>query len=163
MLDCQGPRTYMYEAGRRLIRRLSGRWTCCWKTGMTAGTLLCLVCCQSIPLVSCSILGSVLSLQEVVLRRSPSTFSILCYSCGSCPFPDAPQCHLSNKVFFLSSKWFYTIVIPFCASNGSASIIHSYNVSSLFPFRCCHVFHNVCHAGPLLNNGVSDSVFYFDI
>ena len=107
-----------------------------------------------------SILGCVLPLQEVALRQSPPSFSVLCY-------PHPYRCLLPHNVIspttFWSSGWSYTLCLPLCASNSPSIIFHSGDVSSPFPFRIVYVLDYVCHSGSLPNGGVTNSIFQLDI
>ena len=79
-----------------------------------------------------SILGCVLPRQEVALRQSPPSFSVLC-----CPCPYRPL--LPHKVISLPTFWAYDLShaldLLFCASDGLTTVLQSGNVSGPFPFR----------------------------
>ena len=78
-----------------------------------------------------SILGCVLPLQEVVLRKSPPSFSVLCCPC---PYRSLLPHNVISPTTFWSSDSSYTLYLSFCASIRSSVIFYSGDVSSTFPF-----------------------------
>ena len=90
-----------------------------------------------------SILGCVLPLQEVALRQSLPSFSVLCYPH---PYRSLLPHNVISPATFWSSGWSYTLCLPLCASNSPSIIFHSGDVSSPFPFRINYVLDYVCHS-----------------
>ena len=100
------------------------------------------------------IIGCVLPLQEVALRQSLPSFSVLCYPH---PYRSLLPHNVISPTTFWSSDWSYTLYLPLCASSSPSSIFHSGDVSSPFPFCIGYILDYVCHSGSLLNGGVSNT------
>ena len=74
----------------------------------------------------CSIPGCVLPLQEVALRQSLPSFSVLCYPR---PYRSMLPLNVISPTTFWSSDWSYTLCLLLCASNSPSIISHSGDVS----------------------------------
>ena len=83
-----------------------------------------------------SILGCVLPLQEVALRQSPPSFSVLCCPC---PYRSLLPHNVISPTTFWSSSRSYTLYLPLFTSNSPSIIFHSGDVSSPFPCRIGYV------------------------
>ena len=83
-----------------------------------------------------SILGGVLPLQEVALRQSLPSFSVLCYPR---PYRSLLSHNVISPTTFWTSDRSFTLCLPLCASNSLFIVFHSDDVSSPFPFRIGYV------------------------
>ena len=88
-----------------------------------------------------SILGCVLSLQEIAVHQSSSTFSALCYPCLC-------RSLLHHNVISPGTCW-TTLHLAFCASDGLSIVFHVGYVSNQFPFRIGLVSNYVFDSGSL--------------
>ena len=90
----------------------------------------------------CSILACVLPLQEVALRQSPSTLSVLCCLWSHCFL--LPH-NVISPVMFWSYKWSYALFLLPCAAKSLSVVFDLGNVSSPFPFCIGYILDYVCH------------------
>ena len=81
-----------------------------------------------------SVLGCVFPLQEVAFHYASPAFPVPCYPCS---YHSLLLQNVISPSTCWSSNWSYVFYLPFSASNGPFTAVHSGDVPSPFQFHFC--------------------------